>query len=380
VKISTVERAPSRAPAGTRLKVELQTLGVRLGEGQAVAAIPRRCGGAGPAEGITLLLDSGPVNVSTVHPLSQRSPFLLDHDGDRFLLSDDRAPGDAREVPGVVDAPSYYAALTSEGVPFSRIARLHGNDCLASTVIQDCVYWGTQSACRFCAIGTSLRDGTTVRRKAPSALAEVAAVAASGGIRHVTLTTGSSLTGEDEIEHLAACTRAIKAAVDLPIQVQCMPARIDSLVKLHEAGVSTVGIHIETCDLDTLALVAPAKARLGWSTYVECWEHAVEVFGRWQVVTYLIAGLGERTDRLLHGVERLCDLGVYPHLVPLRPIPGSPLAGAGAPSPRVMDRLYLATAGILRSAGGSWRMIKAGCGRCSACSALSDYEDGFCGG
>lgn len=379
MKTRAIERNPSRAPADTFLKVELQTLGVRLGDSQAVIAIPRRCGGAGPAEGITLLLDSGPVAVSTVHPLSQRSPFILNYDGDRFLLSDDRTPEDVREIAGVVNAPSYYAAHTSEGVPFAKIARLHGNDCLASTVIQDCVYWGTQSACRFCAIGTSLRDGTTVRRKPPSALAEVAAVAALGGIRHVTLTTGSSVTGEDEIDHLAACTGAIKAAVDLPVQVQCMPGHADLLVKLYEAGVDTVGIHIETCDPDTLALVAPVKARLGWNAYVECWKQAVEMFGRWQVVSYLIAGLGERTDRLLHGVEQLCDLGVYPHLVPLRPIPGSPLARAVPPSPQLMDRLYRATAGILRSAGGSWRMIMAGCGRCRACSALSDYEEGLCG-
>lgn len=375
METATIERDPCRAAGGALLKVELQTLGVKLGDSQALAAIPRRRGGAGPAEGITLMLDSGPVAVSTAHPLSQRSPFTLDHDGERFVLSDDRTAEGVREIAGVVDAPSYSADKTADGVPFTKIARLHGDDCLASTVIQDCVYWGTESACRFCAIGTSLQDGTTVRRKSPAALAEVAAVAASGGVRHVTLTTGSSLTGEDEIDHLAACTRAIKAAVDLPVQVQIMPARVESLVKLREAGADTIGVHIETCDLDALALVAPVKARLGWNAYVECWGRAVEVFGRWQVVTYLLAGLGERTDRLLNGVERLCELGVYPHLVPLRPIPGSPLALAVPPSPQSMDRLYRDTADILRSAGGSWRMIMAGCGRCRACSALSDYEE-----
>ena len=50
------------------------------------------------------------------------------------------------------------------------------------------------------------------------------------------------------------------------------------------------------------------------------------MFGRGQVSTYLIAGLGDRPEALVAMAETLLALGVYPFLVPFVPIAGTPLA------------------------------------------------------
>jgi biotin synthase-related radical SAM superfamily protein len=71
----------------------------------------------------------------------------------------------------------------------------------------------------------------------------------------------------------------------------------------------------------------------------------------------------------------LCELGVYPFIVPLRPIPGTPLAHTTPPSPAKMISIYQQVSSLLKKHELSWEKSKAGCVRCGACSALPDFED-----
>jgi putative N-acetyltransferase (TIGR04045 family) len=70
----------------------------------------------------------------------------------------------------------------------------------------------------------------------------------------------------------------------------------------------------------------------------------------------------------------LADLGVYPFVVPLRPIPGSWLQNHRPPDAELMFRIYSAVANVLRRKGLSSKLNLAGCVRCGACSALRHYE------
>jgi putative N-acetyltransferase (TIGR04045 family) len=76
----------------------------------------------------------------------------------------------------------------------------------------------------------------------------------------------------------------------------------------------------------------------------------------------------------LAGCQLLAEMGVYPFLLPLRPIPGSLLAEATPPEPALMKDLYQEVAKILAAAGLSALDNKAGCVRCGACSAIAAWE------
>src|SRR5262249_45228003 len=78
-----------------------------------------------------------------------------------------------------------------------------------------------------------------------------------------------------------------------------------------------------TLDPKVLAHGAPGKARTGIERYFEVWERAVEVFGEGQVSTYVILGMGEDPELTVEGCRRAIDIGVYPFVVPLRPVAGS---------------------------------------------------------
>ena len=134
---------------------------------------------------------------------------------------------------------------------------------------------------------------------------------------------------------MVPCASAIKEATGLPIHAQfCPPSNMEGLYELKAAGVDTVGIHIESFDFETLSRVAPVKAAMGLERFEKAWKMAVEIFGPNQVSSFLIVGLGEKTDSIIWGSKYLADMGVFPFVVPLRPIPGSLMEDVSATQPR----------------------------------------------
>lgn len=347
---------------------EIQSLGVRIQR-----KILQRKGGAGPAESGSLLIDGVAVSVPTSSPYVSSSPYSLKTRENHTLLfknDEDLIPVE------VISRPRFYDKTTSDGVSCSKIALLHGKDCLATSVLQTCVYWNSKKQCRFCGIELSLRNRQTIPLKTPDQLAEVTGKAKTlDSVQHVVLTAGTGRPQGDEISILTAAASAIKKTTDLPVHVQFLPPPdLNRLHDLKRSGVDTVGIHVESLDTKVLSRVAPVKASIGLKRYEEAWKGAVEVFGPNQVSSFLIAGLGEKPDSVVSGSEFLADLGVYPFVVPLRPIPGSLMEEALPPDPDVMKIIYEKVAGILVKKGLSAARSLAGCVRCGACSALPLYE------
>lgn len=350
------------------LITEIQSLGVHVQK-----EITGRKGGAGPAEGRAFLINGVPVSVPIAAHYVSTSPFLIAETDAGYCLLKKGKPVCAVQV---VPEPEFYSNYTDDGVSFRQIALLHGKDCLATTVFQRCVHWKQAKKCHFCATEASLNSKQTIEKKNPNHLAQVARAARdTAGVTHMVLTSGTGDPPGSEISYLAKCARAVKAHANIPIQVQIAPPPDLGMIEdLKDAGVDAVGIHIESFDMEILSKIAPAKACIGLRQYENAWKKAVQLFGVNQVSSFIIAGLGETRDSVAWGSEFLADLGVYPFVVPLRPIPGSRLENALPPSPETMKKIYDAVAKILQTKGISTRNILAGCPKCGACSALSSYE------
>jgi len=118
----------------------------------------------------------------------------------------------------------------------------------------------------------------------------------------------------------------------------------------------------------------PGKAEVPIGVYLEAYAAAVAVFGRGQVSTYILAGLGDSEEEILDFCAQLIALGVYPFVVPFVPIAGTPLEHHPAPRPEFMQALLSSLARMLAEANLRSSDIKAGCGRCGACSTLRARE------
>src|SRR5277367_6628178 len=96
-------------------RVELALAGVR------VDAPVQRSKGAGPSDDGHLALDGG----NAALPINPASPFTIS----RGRLHKNRIDLGIEAVPSV--RPRFYDLATADGIPYSKIALLHGRDVLA---------------------------------------------------------------------------------------------------------------------------------------------------------------------------------------------------------------------------------------------------------
>jgi radical SAM protein (TIGR04043 family) len=373
MNLPVITQRPADTPT-QELITELQSLGLRLMDEQAGAASRR--GGAGPSDHKAVTIDGRTVMVPVHTGASRHSPYLAHAPGadGSGVLERDGIPVGRISFPR---QPRFYKLQTFDGIPYWKIAVLHGSDVLATTVLQTCIrYQNRATTCQFCAIGQSLKAGKTIARKTPEQLAEVARAAVLlDGVKHAVLTTGTPNTTDRGARVLCESAFEIKGAVDLPIQGQCEPP--DDFAwfrRMREAGIDALGMHLEAVEPAVRARIMPGKATVPVSYYYEAFASAAAVFGRGQVSTYILAGLGDSPDAILKTCEQLIGIGVYPFVVPFVPITGTPLESHPAPAAGFMRPLLRELGAMITRANLLSRDIKAGCGKCGACSSLSAYE------
>ncbi|HET9771846.1 MAG TPA: MSMEG_0568 family radical SAM protein [Acidimicrobiia bacterium] len=350
------------------LITDLQSRGLRV----ETTPVERRSGGAGPSDSGLLWIEGVAATVPTGTAWAEASPYVLREEDHGYGIYRD---GERLAAATAGRRPRYYDLATADGVPYWKIALLH-LDSLASTVLQTCAYWGNDDQCAFCGIGLSLAAGNTVAKKRPEDLAEVAVAARDlDGAVDATLTTGSTVAPDKGALYVGRCGAAVKEAAGLPVEVQFEPPDdLDVIDRVADMGIDSVGIHVESFDPAVLARIAPAKARTGIDGYFAAWERAVARFGEGQVSTYVILGMGEDPDVTVEGCRRAIEIGVYPFVVPLRPIAGSLLEDSLPPSAEYTESVYRRVVPYLQARGIGAAGAAAGCARCQACSALGALE------
>jgi radical SAM protein (TIGR04043 family) len=374
IKPVTDSTRPAGSAPRSALIAELQSIGLRLEDPGAGA--PSRRGGAGPSDHKAVTVDGHTVMIPVHTAAAWRSPYVAaqpDKDGRSRLLHHGVEVG----IVAFPREPRFYKMQTLDGLPYSKIATLHGADVLATTVLQSCIrYESRRKSCQFCAIGQSLAAGRTILRKTPEQLGEVARAAVLlDGVKHMVMTTGTPNATDRGAQILCESAFGVKSAVNLPIQGQCEPPDDDAWFRrMHDAGIDTLGMHLEAVTPSVRARIMPGKASVPISRYMTAFEAAVAVFGRGQVSTYILAGLGDTPEAILAMSETLIEMGVYPFVVPFIPISGTPLEDHPAPDAQFMRNVLHPIADRLAAAGMAAGDSKAGCGKCGACSSLSSLE------
>jgi len=114
--------------------------------------------------------------------------------------------------------------------------------------------------------------------------------------------------------------------------------------QLAEVGVERIGIPL---DVATEELFCKVKGRyVGgpyvWAEQFRLLSEAVQIFGKGEVSTHLIVGLGETEKEMVETVQRCVDMGVLPALFAFTPIPGTALENNSQPSVPAYRRVQLA--------------------------------------
>ena len=354
------------------LKVELQSYGLRIPDSRNI-----RRGGAGPTGGIHLrLLPDTDANVPVVGNFVKSSPYYLDQiNGEHWIFRDDVAVVQVE----LMGNGKFYNHKTSSGISMQKIGLLHCPTTFATTLLQTCDFWNDERRCKFCGIELTLKDRSTVGFKNAKALVETIQLAKElDGISNIVFTSGVAPDEERALEKYAEICSEVKKQTGLPIQLQIVPPEdLSWLQRLKSSGVDALGVHIETFDPEVFEKITPGKAMIGLDKYIETWKEGVNVFGRWSVSTYILVGLGEKLETVIDGAELCAEIGVYPFIVPFRPIEGTPMGNVKPPKVEVMEYVYSEAAKILSKYEGGSKSSVAGCVSCGECSVLPDFERSY---
>jgi len=84
--------------------------------------------------------------------------------------------------------------------------------------------------------------------------------------------------------------------------------------------------------------------------------------------------MGEDPELTVEGCKRAVDMGVYPFVVPLRPVAGSLMGDWQPPDRAYTQPIYSRVLAYMSGRRMTTATTKAGCARCQACSGLGSME------
>jgi biotin synthase-related radical SAM superfamily protein len=147
------------------------------------------------------------------------------------------------------------------------------------------------------------------------------------------------------IQQLAALTKTIKQhAPAIPVSISCQPQNRRNIQLLHGVGADRIGIALDAAT-PTLFSQTKGKAANGpytWQNTLRLLRYAVEIFGRGNVSTHLIIGLGETEKQAAAIIQKIIDRGIQTALFAFTPVNGTPMQNRSQPEVAAYRRIQLA--------------------------------------
>jgi biotin synthase-related radical SAM superfamily protein len=202
--------------------------------------------------------------------------------------------------------------------------------------------------CGFCAQARDSKSSTDLLSRVvwpslptPNVLSALTEKAKDGKIKRVCI---QALNYANVFGHIEAIVKEIKKRSAIAVSVSCQPLNIRDIERLKKSGVDRLGI----------ALFIEVKGSGVGSLYT--WENqfkqlneAIGVFGKGNVSTHVIFGLGETEKEAVEVIQRCFDLGVLPALFAFTPVRGTSLEAKSPPKLEDYRRVQLARYLIVQS-------------------------------
>lgn len=362
-----------------RIKAELQEKGIRITPDIA-AFLEKNYNAPAVSTGRLVLCLPSPAGNDEVIPVfivngtrGETSPYRLVI-GDTGSLEIRTDTGKYSDV-ALFPRPKFYDLTTSEGTPMSKVAVVVGPGHLRSVVSQTCYYQQIGKACKFCAVQHWWNAMPT---KQPLQIAEAVEAAYKEGVgKHISITTATLDTPDKGLRELVETSRLIHERAPIPVMLEFEPLPdlklLRSLLKRAKSyGVTTVSLNIECFDETLREDIMPAKGKIPVQEYLDNWKVCLDIFGRNEVSTTMVVGIGESDASILNGVETVAAAGVMTFLVPHSPAAGAVYADFTPPSADRMLDLYRKASDIHRKYGLDLYACTAGCVKGGGFSGIKD--------
>ena len=125
----------------------------------------------------------------------------------------------------------------------------------------------------------------------------------------------------------------IRKVSKLPISVAIHPISTNDMFKLKEVGVSNIGIALDASTPKIFEEIKGEKRGVDyrWETHIRGLDDALKIFGKGQVTTHLIVGLGETEKEAAQFIIKMYEMGINVGLFAFTNIKGTSLENQSPP-------------------------------------------------
>lgn len=132
----------------------------------------------------------------------------------------------------------------------------------------------------------------------------------------ISLTSGVVGSASETVDRFVSCIKALrKEFPDIPIGIEPYVSSEQDVIKLKEAGATEIKLNIESPSRSIFEKVCP---ELDYDGILAHLKDSVKIFGKGNVQSNMIYGMGETDEEVLSMVETLCSIGVIPIMRALR--------------------------------------------------------------
>lgn len=295
--------------------------------------------------------------VSIAENFSEDSHYKIDKDSNGYFImyNSERC------------AVRYFPDLPHTNTVVDDLATLHADGCINIWPSTNCCYDKPDIKCKFCSLVPQ-----TLEPIDPDELCKGLKIMLAQCPHYTLNFSGATYKSPDiMVEYWATLCSKIREFSDCPIAVEFAPPKDLNLVdKLHEAGATVAIMNIEIVDSDLRREIIPGKSAISLEHYHKAMERAVKVFGYGQVSSVMIGGIQDWAD-IKRECEVLCKMGVFPTIMPFRPLDDCTFKYNKACNPQELIEMSEYLGELLRRYNLNPE-CQEGCTKCGGCSIEND--------
>jgi lipoate synthase len=164
--------------------------------------------------------------------------------------------------------------------------------------------------CRFCASNCLRRIDYS-----PEKWANFVTNSLNDDVKSVSITSSIPEHPGKTTGDMVDVTRRIRESSNIPIGVEAYTPDFSDIGRLKDAGADELKINIQSYDRTIFSKICPG---LDYNRILKILEYGVEVFGKNNVCSNIIIGMGETDKNVLEGVEKLANMGAVANIRMLR--------------------------------------------------------------
>lgn len=266
----------------------------------------------------------------------KESPYEIKKENDKFYLL---KKGELIFEVTLQIKPKFFNKRTSSGIVIGDFIGYNRGKKISTVFSDECSLFEKGEACKFCGFNGAIRHADQEEAgnfiKTAKQIGEAVREGYKEGYNHFVV-TGGFIPERRELEYYVDIAEAIREETGIEdfngTPVVGAPLDLEVIDRYKEAGFRTIATNIEIWNRDMWRAICPGKEKYcgGRQNWENTLKHEVEVFGRGNVRSCIVAGI-ESKESVLEGVETLADWGIITQVQPWKPHPCSSYAGHQSP-------------------------------------------------